>query len=151
MLTQQCVGGRDAQLGSVESPTVEVLARWAFRLSPHALRAPWQTSLKLGLDVIAECVNPVAVTRNAWLRTATKAGVVLIDVEVICSDEGEHRRRVETRTSDVDGLPKPTCSAVVEREYELWTRELLVIDSTTTPPGKAVEMIATKMAATRHL
>jgi predicted kinase len=107
--------------------------------------------LQLGLDVIVECVNPVAVTRDAWLRTATEAGAVLIDVEVICSDEAEHRRRVETRRSDVDGLPKPTWSAVVEREYQPWTRQRLVIDSTTTPPGNAVDMIATKIAATRHL
>jgi hypothetical protein len=73
-----------------------------------------------------------------------------IDVEVICSDEAEHRRRVEARTSDVDGLPKPTWSAVVEREYEPWAREWLVIDSSKTSPGDAVEMIAAKIAATRH-
>jgi hypothetical protein len=36
---------------------------------------------------------------------------------------------VETPTSDVEGLAKPTWRAVVEREYEPWTREHLVIDS----------------------
>ena len=46
-----------------------------------------------------------------------------------CADEAEHRRRVETPTSDVEGLAKPTWRAVVEREYEPWTREHLVIDS----------------------
>jgi predicted kinase len=107
--------------------------------------------LRLGLDVIVECVNPVAVTRGAWLGTATKAGAVLIDVEVICSDEAEHRNRVETRSSDVEGLPKPTWSAVREREYEPWTRERLVIDSSTTSLEDAVDMIAARMAATRHL
>ncbi|HKX14373.1 MAG TPA: AAA family ATPase [Propionibacteriaceae bacterium] len=106
--------------------------------------------LQLGLDIIVECVNPVAVTRDAWLATATKAGAALIDVEVICADEAEHRHRVETRTSDVEGLPKPTWSAVVEREYEPWTRERLIIDSSTTSPGNAVDMIAAKIAATRH-
>jgi hypothetical protein len=71
-------------------------------------------------------------------------------VEVICSDLAEHRQRAETRTSDVEGLPKPTWSAVVEREYEPWTRERLVIDSSTTSPGDAVDMIAAKIAAAGH-
>jgi len=99
--------------------------------------------LQLGLDVIAECVNPVAVTREGWVGTAARARSALI--EVICSDEAEHRYRVETRTSDVDGLSKPTWSAVVRREYEPWTREYLVIDSTKTSPEEAANRIATQM------
>ena len=106
-----------------------------------------QEQLQLGLDVIVECVNPVAATRDGWLDIATTAGAVPIEVEVICSDEAEHRRRVETRMSDVDGLSKPTWSAVVRREYEPWTREHMVIDTTTTSPENAVDMIAAAMAA----
>ncbi len=105
--------------------------------------------LQLGLDVIVECVNPVAVTRDGWLGTAATASSGLIEVEVICSDEAEHRDRVETRTSDVDGLAKPTWSAVVRREYEPWTREHMVIDTTTTRPENAVDMIAAEIAAAR--
>ena len=108
-----------------------------------------QEQLRLGLDVIVECVNPVAVTRDGWLGTAAAAGAVLVEVEVICSDKAEHRRRVETRTSDVEGLAKPTWMAVVEREYEPWTRERLVIDSTTTAPQTAVDRIASEMAAAK--
>jgi predicted kinase len=103
--------------------------------------------LQLGLDVIVECVNPLAVTRDGWLGTAATAHAALIEVEVICSDQTEHRRRVETRTSDVEGLAKPTWTEVVEREYEPWTRERLVIDSTTTTPEKAADMIASEMAS----
>jgi hypothetical protein len=101
------------------------------------------------LDVIVECVNPVAVTRDGWVGTAATASSGLIEVEVICSDEAEHRDRVETRTSDVDGLAKPTWSAVVRREYEPWTREHMVIDTTTTRPENAVDMIAAEIAAAR--
>ena len=108
-----------------------------------------QEQLQLGLHVIVECVNPIAVTRDGWVRTAATAGAALIEVEVICSDEAEHRRRVETRTSDVEGLAKPTWTAVVEREYEPWTRERLVIDSMTVSPEKAAERIATEMASAR--
>ena len=105
--------------------------------------------LQLGLDVIVEGVNPVAVTRDGWVRTAATASSALVEVEVICSDEAEHRHRVETRTSDVDGLSKPTWSAVLRREYEPWTRERLVIDSTTTSPEEAADRIATEMASAR--
>jgi predicted kinase len=105
--------------------------------------------LQLGLDVIVECVNPIAVTRDGWVGTAATAGAALIEVEVTCSDEAEHRRRVETRRSDVDGLAKPTWTAVVEREYEPWTRERLVIDSTTTSPENAADSIAAEMTSAR--
>jgi predicted kinase len=105
--------------------------------------------LQLGLDIIVECVNPLAVTRDGWLGTAATADAALIEVEVICPDQTEHRRRVETRTSDVEGLAKPTWTEVVEREYEPWTRERLVIDSTTTTPEKAADMIASEMASAR--
>jgi len=37
----------------------------------HALA---EEQLRLGLDVIVECVNPLSLTRDAWVRTATAAG-----------------------------------------------------------------------------
>ena len=49
--------------------------------------------------------------------------------EVICSDPSEHRRRVETRNADLDGLSWPTWQAVLERTYEDWTRPHLVLDT----------------------
>ena len=108
-----------------------------------------EEQLQLGLNVIVECVNPVAVTRDGWLDMAAIAGAVPIEVEVICSDEAEHRRRVESRVSDVDGLSKPTWSAVLKREYEPWSRERLVIDTATTSPESAVDRIAVRMASAR--
>ena len=84
--------------------------------------------LTLGLDVIVECVNPIAATRDAWVSTATAADAGSVEVEVVCSDLAEHRRRIETRASDVDGLVKPTWDEVVGREYEPWNRPHLVID-----------------------
>lgn len=49
--------------------------------------------LELGLDVIVECVNPIALTRDARQDTAGAAAAALVEVEVTCSDEAEHRRR----------------------------------------------------------
>lgn len=50
--------------------------------------------LGLGLDVIVECVNPLAITRDSWVDTAAAAGAAVVEVETICSDTVEHHRRV---------------------------------------------------------
>jgi predicted kinase len=98
--------------------------------------------LTLGLDVIVECVNPIALTRDAWAATAAGAEGKIVDVEVICSDRDEHRRRVLTRGTDGPGLVKPTWEDVLARDYEPWTRPHLVIDSSQTSPADAAQRIA---------
>lgn len=90
-----------------------------------------EDNLRLGRTVIADSVNPLRITREAWADVARRAGVRAIEVEVKCSDIGEHRRRVETRVSDIDGLRLPTWNQVVCREYHEWDREHLVIDTAT--------------------
>ena len=106
----------------------------------------WE-QLELGLDLIVECVNPTALTRDAWVGTAEAAGAALVEVEVICSDEDEHRRRAESRRSDVEGLVKPAWAGIVNREYEPWVREPLVLDSSTISPDIAALRIASRMAS----
>ncbi len=48
---------------------------------------------------------------------------------MICSDPVEHRRRVETRSSDVTGLQLPSWEDVLRREYEPWTSPRVVIET----------------------
>jgi hypothetical protein len=43
--------------------------------------------------------------------------VPLLEVEVVCSDTREHRRRVETRRTDIPGLKLPAWGDVLVREY----------------------------------
>ena len=86
-------------------------------------------NLRLGCDVVADCVNPLAITRAAWRDVATKAGVACIEIEVICSDEGEHRRRIENREADIAGQPVLSWKDVVSRAYEPWQTGRLVIDT----------------------
>ena len=105
--------------------------------------------LGLGLDVIVECVNPSAITRDAWVGTAAAAGAGLIEVETVCSDVAEHRRRVETRPTDVAGLTKPGWDAVAALAYDPWTRLHLVLDSATLAPQAAVERIVAAVEAAR--
>jgi predicted kinase len=88
-----------------------------------------EDNLRLGHIVIADSVNPLAVTRAAWRRVARVSSADLLEVEVICSDETEHRRRVETRSSDVPGLTLPDWDAVERRDYEPWPEPHLTIDT----------------------
>ena len=96
---------------------------------------------KLGLDVIAECVNPLPITRDAWRAAASRRGARIVEVELVCSDAAEHRARLQARTPDIDGLRNPSWRQVVERHYEPWGRDRLVIDTSAVGPDEAVRMI----------
>lgn len=86
-------------------------------------------NLRLGRDVIGDSVNPWSLTRDAWRDAGLGAGARVVEVEVICSDPAEHRRRVETRAIDVPGLIAPTWAEVTGRDYRPWDRERIVIDT----------------------
>ena len=60
-----------------------------------------EDNLRLGRTVIADSVNPVQLTRDAWIGVADRAHVGAAEVEVICSDSQQHRQRVETRPADI--------------------------------------------------
>lgn len=97
--------------------------------------------------MVADSVNPVSGSREGWRRVADVAGVSLLEVECICSDETEHRRRVETRETDVTGSTLPTWDEVRSREYERWDTGPLVIDTALTGPEEAVRTIEAGIAA----
>lgn len=88
-----------------------------------------EDNLRIGRIVVADTVNPVQATRDAWLDVARRAGARVREVEVIWSDPVEHRHRVETRTADIEGHQLPTWQAVVERHYEGWDRPHVVVDT----------------------
>jgi len=96
-----------------------------------------EANLRLGQAVVADCVNPLEITRAAWRSVAASAASPILEVEITCSDAAEHRRRVETRTIDVPGLIPPSWASVVGCDYEAWTGPRLVIDTAHTPPEKA--------------
>ena len=77
-------------------------------------------NLRLGQAVVADCVNPLAVTRAAWRDVAVACGTAIAEVEVVCSDPAEHRRRVEARAPDPPGLPPPRWDRVQRFAYEPW-------------------------------
>lgn len=97
--------------------------------------------LAMGLDVVVECVNPLTVTRAGWDGTAASVGAQVVQVELVCSDPEEHRRRVESRGTDVEGLVKPTWSEIVGREWEPWPEPHLVLDSATSTVDAMVDAV----------
>jgi predicted kinase len=98
-------------------------------------------NLRVGRIVIADSVNPLAVTRDAWADVATQAGARFVEIELVCSDAAEHRRRVELRPADAPA-PKPlTWQDVLCRNYERWNREHFVIDTAVHNPEHAATMI----------
>lgn len=86
-------------------------------------------NLRLGHTVVADSVNPLPVTRQAWRDVAVRSGVAAIEIEVVCSDLAEHRRRVETRVIDIAGFAAPTWGEVAGRDYRPWPEADLVIDT----------------------
>jgi predicted kinase len=97
--------------------------------------------LRQGLVVVADSVNPVAATRDAWRDVARAAGAGLVDVEVVCSDRTEHERRATTRTADIPGHAMPTWAEIVGREYQAWDRDRLVVDTATLLPTACVDAV----------
>jgi predicted kinase len=88
-----------------------------------------EDNLRLGRAVVADCVNPLPVTRDAWRAIAARAGANLAEVEVVCSDPDEHRARVEGRTTDIAGFALPSWADVLAREYAAWDRPRIVLDT----------------------
>jgi predicted kinase len=105
-----------------------------------------EDNLRLGRAVLADSVNPLAITRDAWRAVATRAGEKSIDVEIICSDQAEHRRRIETRQADIAGHKLPTWNEVSSREYDAWDRNRLIIDSALETVDHAVQRVTAALA-----
>lgn len=100
--------------------------------------------LRTGVSVIADSCNTIAETRRAWEQVAAAAGARYVNIEIVCSDQREHRHRVETRTSTIMGLRLPTWPEVEAREYEAWRLPHIVVD---TAGKSAIESLGELLAS----
>lgn len=100
-------------------------------------------NLRLRTSVVADSCNPIELTRREWEQVAFHANARFINIEVFCSDINEHRRRAETRVSDVPGLTLPTWTEIVNREYHDWTVDRLIVDTA----GKTAQSCAADLIA----
>jgi predicted kinase len=94
--------------------------------------------LLVGRTVVIDAVNPVESARVMWRELADATRASLRIVEVVCSGESEHRRRVETRITDLAGGYLPSWQEVLDREYEPWTEPRLTIDTAHTSVSDGV-------------
>lgn len=97
-----------------------------------------EDNLRLGHIVVADSVNPLPITRAAWAAVAGRARTRVLEVEIRCSDQVEHQRRVEARLPDVGG---PTWREVVERDYRQWPGATLVLDTARLTVDQAVAQL----------
>jgi predicted kinase len=133
-----------ARLGAVflRIDSIEAaLARSALRIRPA------EDNLRAGLSVVADCVNDVASTRSAWADVAARSAARLLNVEVICSDAAEHRRRIEMRRPDLEGQVLPDWRAVAGRAFEPLVEPRLVLDTAALVVAEAVERVVARSAA----
>lgn len=105
------------------------------------------SNLRLGHVVVADAVNPVVEARAGWRAAAAAAAVPLIEVELICSDPAEHRRRVETRAVDIPGLRPPSWSDVQDRHIDPWPEPHIVLDTAALGPDALVALLEPQLAA----
>jgi predicted kinase len=113
--------------------------RLAYRVAGDILRS--------GVSVTADSCNPIELTRREWEQVARDAGVPYVNIEVVCSDPGEHRQRVETRRGTVPGLRLPTWQDVLNREYDGWSVSRIVLDTANKGPEDCVDMLMADLAA----
>jgi predicted kinase len=85
-----------------------------------------EENLILGRTVIADAVNPLKITREAWREVARRAAVELVNVVVTCSDRTQHKDRVETRPS---GRRGSLWTEVLSRTFEATDPASIVIDT----------------------
>jgi len=104
-------------------------------------------NLKFGRIVVADCVNPLPVTRNAWRAAARQTSSKLVEIELVCSDRIEHRRRVESRVADIPGHVLPSWDAVLRHGYVTWSEPRLVLDTTLLDISNAVRTVSEKIVA----
>jgi predicted kinase len=98
-------------------------------------------NLELGLDVVADSVNSIAITRDDWRKVAIESNKRFIEIELICSDKKEHQYRVEERVADINGHKLPSWNDVINREYEPWNSRSMVVDTSILSANEAAQKI----------
>lgn len=85
-----------------------------------------EDNLRLGRLVIADAVNPIELTRNYWREIAQRLDLRLVEIQVVCSDEVEHRNRVESRVADIPDHQLPDWQQVLDRKFEVWEGSIVI-------------------------
>jgi predicted kinase len=91
-----------------------------------------EDNLRLGISVISDQCNPINLTRNEFNNIAINNNCKYINIEIICSNEEEHKKRIDNRKYP------PTWEEILKRKYdpyyiymyyEPWVKEHIIIDT----------------------
>lgn len=134
-LLAQEVGAVHVSVEAVERAMVGAgLAKAAIGSAGYAVgQAQAEEHLRQGLTVLADSANALAVTREAWRAVGVRAAVPTIEVEVVCTDPEELRRRMKSRDRGEDEQAR--------RRYEPWERDRLVVDTAGRTPGECLDRL----------
>ena len=70
----------------------------------------------------------------------------IFEIELICSDTTTHRQRVEGRQADIPNHKLPPWKSVLERQYDPWESEHLVVDTANVSVEQAVDAITQRLS-----
>ncbi len=100
--------------------------------------------LRLGQSIVIDAVSPVEQARQMWRNTASRNSAQISIIEVVCSDEVLHKKRIEKRVRTIAGMSEITWERVQERkhEYAPWQDYRLTLDSIE-PPDMLIERAIT--------
>jgi len=86
-------------------------------------------NLRIGNGVVADSCNPIKLTRREWEGVALSNNSSYTNIEVICSDREVHKKRIEERVCDIPGSFQPSWEQVINRKYEPWSEDRVIIDT----------------------
>ena len=86
--------------------------------------------LRVGISVIIDAVSPVNEARDMWRNLSTRFAARLIIIECVL-ESGLHKKRVESRVRNMQGIPEVIWKDVENRrkEYLGWEEPRLVLDT----------------------
>lgn len=98
-------------------------------------------NLDIGLDFVADCVNPIQLTRDAWRQVGRISIARIIEIEVICTDLIQHKSMVEGRLAEQKDIENPNWNKVISRHYEARTDDRIIIDTHSINTEEAISKI----------
>jgi len=97
--------------------------------------------LRVGRCAVIDAVHGWDGAAALWTGACADTGARLCRVALRCADEGEHRRRIETRASDIPGQPPPDWASVTARPFAPLADPDLALDTARLTPEAAVARI----------
>ena len=98
-------------------------------------------NLQLGNNVVADCCNPIELTRREWEDVAVNNNCRFVNIEVVCSDKTEHKKRAKQRNAEVANMKLPVWNDIENREYHEWHKNRIIIDTA----GKTIKQCQTEL------